>query len=348
MPQTVGPQCVRFLSGTFLLASLAACSGSSEPSPVVATVEVSPTSASPQVGETVQLSATVKDATGNILSGQSVSWSSSAASVASVSNSGLVTANALGTATITAASGNKSGVATITVKPEPIASITLSLSSDTLLVGETVQLTATLRDQANNVVTREISWSSSNPSVASVSGTGLVTGVGDGETTVSATVDGKTASATFTVLGPCRISLAQPISVGQTINGTLATTDCQLSDDTYVDGYAIQVAAATNVQIDMTASFDTYLFLLELTNADTLALSAENDDIDAGNTNSRITFTLQPDIQYFVLANSFDADVTGDYELKVVQTSFVAGAAVRGKAGKAPASSLLKSLRRPR
>jgi uncharacterized protein YjdB len=354
MPQTVGPQCARLFAGTFLLGLLAGCGGSSEPAPAVATVEVSPATASPQVGQTVQLGATVRDASGNILSGQSVSWSSSAAAVASVSNSGLVTANALGTATITAASGSKSGVATITVKPEPIASITLSKTSDTLLVGETLQLTATLRDQNNNVVTRDIAWTSSNSSVASVSGTGLVTGVGDGITTVTATADGKGASASIRVFGPCSTALAPVITVGQTINGTLATTDCKLTDDTYADGYAIQVATATNVQIDMTASFDTYLVLLELTTAGTLIQSAFNDDVDPDdendpndpvNTNSRITFTLQPGVQYFVLANSFDANVTGDYQLTVVQASFVAGAAVAGKPGKAPVSSLLKALR---
>lgn len=357
MPKTVGPRCARFLSGTFLLGLLAACSGSSEPAPAVATVEVSPGTASPQVGQTVQLSATVRDASGNILSGQSVAWSSSAAAVASVSGSGVVTANALGTATITAASGNKSGVATITVKPEPIASITLSKSSDTLLVGETLQLTATLRDQANNVVTREITWTSSNSSVASVSGTGLVTGVGDGLTTVTATADGKFASANIRVFGPCSTALAPVITVGQTIDGTLATTDCKLTDDTYADGYAIQVTAATNVQIDMTASFDTYLVLLELSPAGTLIQSAFNDDIDPDdpndpndpvNTNSRILFTLQPGVLYFILANSFDANVTGDYQLKVAQASFVAGASVIGKPGKAPLSSLLKALRPPR
>ncbi|HEX6316093.1 MAG TPA: Ig-like domain-containing protein [Gemmatimonadaceae bacterium] len=347
MPQTVGPQCARILSGAFLLGLLAGCGGSSEP-PAVATVAVSPTSASPRVGQTVQLSATVKDAGGNVLSGQSVSWSSSAAGVASVSNSGLVTANALGTAMITAASGNKSGVATITVIPEPIASITLSKTNDTLLVAETLQLNATLRDENDNVVTRPITWTSSNGSVASVSGSGLVTGVGDGIATITATAGGMSASATITVFGPCSIALAPPITVGQTINGTLASTDCRLSDGTYTDGYAIQVTTATNVQIDMTASYDTYLLLLELTPADTLALSAENDDIDPANTNSRINFTLQPGVPYFILANTFDANVFGDYQLSVVQASFVAGAAVTGKPGKAPAASLLKALRPPR
>jgi hypothetical protein len=306
-----------------------------------------------QVGQTVQLSATVKDASGNILSGQSVAWSSSAASVASVSASGLVTTSAVGTAIITAAAGSKSGVATINVIPEPIASITVAPTNDTLLVGETVQLTATLRDAANNVITRPVSWTSTLPTIASVSNSGLVTGVADGTATVTATADGRSASALIRVLSRCSSALAATIAVGQTINGSLAPTDCKFPDDSYIDGYGITVTAATNVQIDMTASFDTFLYLLEQ-RSDSLFERARNDDVDPDDpndpndpidTNSRITFTLQPNVQYFILANSFDPNVFGDYQLKVATAAFIAGGSVVGKPGKAPISLLLKALK---
>jgi hypothetical protein len=115
------------------------------------------------------------------------------------------------------------------------------------------------------------------------------------------------------------------------------------------------VATATNVQFDMTASFDTYLVLLELLSNGVLEERAVNDDIDPDDpadpndpfdTNSRITFTLLPGSQYFILANSFDANVTGDYQLKVTAVAFsAAGAPVAGKPGKAPVSSLIKALK---
>jgi hypothetical protein len=312
-----------------------------------------------QVGQTLQLSATVKDASGNILSGQSVAWSSSASTVASVSSSGLVTAHALGSALITAAAGSRSGVATVNVVPEPIASIAVAPTRDTLLTGETVQLTATLRDASNNVVTgRQPTWMSNGPSVASVSASGLVTGVGDGVTTITASADNRSASATIVVFGPCSTALAPTIAVGQTIDAALSTTDCKLPDDTYADGYGIVVTATTNVQIDMTsASFDTYLVLLELTSAGTLLQRAINDDVDPDdpadpndpvNTNSRITFALQPNVQYFILANSFDQNITGDYQLTVATAAFIAGHSVIGKPGKAPMSSLIKALKPPK
>ncbi len=71
-----------------------------------------------------------------------------------------------------------------------------------------------------------------------------------------------------------------------------------------------------------------------------------NDDVDQTTTNSRISFTLQPGVAYFILANSFDPGVTGAYQLTVAQGSMVAGR-VAGvlKPGKAPASVLLRAIR---
>jgi hypothetical protein len=336
-----------------LIVLIGACSGSTaEPTPTVASVEVSPTSASPQIGQTVQLSAAVKDAAGNLMQGQSVTWSSSVASVASVSSAGLVTAAALGSATITGSAGGRTGSAAITVIPEPIASIVLDPTLDTLLIGQTVQLSATMRNAAGNVVTdRNIAWSTVSPNVATVSSSGLVTATGEGVATVTATADGRTAAATIRVFGPCSIALAPVITVGQTIDGTLSTTDCQLDDDTYADGYSMVVSAATAVQIDMTASYDTYLFLLELLPSGNLVQRAENDDVDPDDpndpndpvdTNSRIVFNLVAGSQYFILANSFDPDVTGDYQLKVTAVAGAVSARQAGytKPGKAPWSKI--------
>ena len=355
-------QCSRLLIVAF---ALTACSGSSEPDPpTVATVEVTPGTADRQVGETVQLSAALKDASGNVLSGQSVTWQSSATNVASVSGSGLVTAVALGSTTITATSNNKTGVSTINVippPPTPIATVTVTPANDTLLVGENKQLAVSLKDANGNELTgRTIQWSSSSTTVASVSNQGVVTGVADGVTTVTAASEGRSGSATIRVFGPCSTALAQVITVGQTVNGALAATDCQLLDDTYADGYFITVTTATNVQIDLTAGFDTYLVLLELLQNGSLQQRAFNDDLDPDDqndpsdpvdTNSRITFTLLPGGQYFILANSFDANVFGDYTLKVAAAAPFVSARQAGtfaKPGKAPITTLIKSLRVPK
>ena len=96
---------------------LAACGGGGTPS--INTIEVTPSTASKQVGQTQQFTAVAKDANGNPISGVSFTWSSSDNAIATVNSDGLATAVAVGTATITASAGGKSGTATLTVTPIP-------------------------------------------------------------------------------------------------------------------------------------------------------------------------------------------------------------------------------------
>ena len=84
------------------------------PAPV-ASVSVTPASASVQVGGTQQYAAVARDANGNVLTGRTVTWASNSLGVATVSGTGLATAVAAGSATITATSGGISGSASITV-----------------------------------------------------------------------------------------------------------------------------------------------------------------------------------------------------------------------------------------
>src|SRR5207249_3886647 len=112
----------------------------------VASVAVSPASLTMSMGSTQQLSAVVKDANGNVLTGRTVTWTTSSSAVATVSASGLVTGVAAGTATITATSEGKSGTASVTVANVPVASVTISPSAPNLYVAGTTQLTATPKD----------------------------------------------------------------------------------------------------------------------------------------------------------------------------------------------------------
>jgi uncharacterized protein YjdB len=165
----------------------------------VASVTVSPASASLTVGATTQLTATPKDANGTALSGRTVTWATSNAAVATVSASGLVTGVAAGSATITATSEGKSGTSAITVTNPPVASVTVTPAIASLVVGATVQLTATLKDVLGNPLSgRVVTWSSNAPGVAAVSGTGLVTGLGAGVVTITATSEGVSGTAAIT------------------------------------------------------------------------------------------------------------------------------------------------------
>ena len=171
------------------------------PAPVpVATVDVSPTTATIDVGTTTTLSATTKDSRGNILTGRVVDWSSSNQSVATVSSSGVVTAVAAGTATITASSEGQNGTAAITVKappPPPAAhldslAVTTSLPIPLMRTGTTMAVTVTALDASGNVLpTPALTWSSTASSVASVASTGANTAL--------VTAHKKTGTVTITV-----------------------------------------------------------------------------------------------------------------------------------------------------
>jgi uncharacterized protein YjdB len=166
----------------------------------VASVSVSPASANLTTGQTVPLTATPRDSSGNPLSGRVVTWSTNGAAVATVNSNGLVMGVAAGSATITATSEGQSGTAAVSVTLAPVASVSLSPASASVAVGQTVQLTATPRDASGNALSgRVLAWSSSNPAVATVNGSGLVTGVAVGSATITATSEGQSGSSTVSV-----------------------------------------------------------------------------------------------------------------------------------------------------
>ena len=199
--------------------------------PPVASVSVSPASASVLLTQTVQLTATTLDSTGAVLTGRTVTWSSNNGAVATVSGSGVVTGSAVGTATITATSEGKSGSATITVSTVPVATVTVAPPSAGLNTGQTVQLSATTRDSAGNVLAgRVVTWGSSAPSVATVTSGGLVTGVAAGTATMTATSEGKSGTSAITVtFVPVATVTVTPASanlaVGQTVQLTATPKD---------------------------------------------------------------------------------------------------------------------------
>src|SRR3989449_5723764 len=171
----------------------------------VASVGVTPVALSLNVGQTGQLTATPRDASGSPLTGRVVTWTTSSAAVATVNSTGLVTGQGAGTATITATSEGQSGAATITVTQPtvPVASVSVAPTSLSLTVGQTGQLTATPRDASGNPLSgRVVTWTSSSAAVATVNSTGLVTALGAGTATLTATSEGKSGTAAITVTQP--------------------------------------------------------------------------------------------------------------------------------------------------
>ena len=101
-----------------------------------------------------------------------------------------------GTATITAKAGDKTATCEVKVII-PVTSITLNLSSKTLRQNETVKLTATVKP--TDATYKDVTWTSDNPQVASVSSDGTVTAVSEGTATISAKAGDQTATCVITV-----------------------------------------------------------------------------------------------------------------------------------------------------
>jgi uncharacterized protein YjdB len=161
---------------------------------------VAPPTATIPPGGQVQLQASLKDAAGASLTGHEVTWSSSDEAVATVSQSGLVSGRSDGTANISAASEGKIGSAAVTVRA-PVASIEVFPEAAEIAPSETLEFGAITRDKDGNLVTaRLIVWSSSDDEVATVSQTGLVTGIDDGTARITATTEGEKGSALITVV----------------------------------------------------------------------------------------------------------------------------------------------------
>lgn len=190
-----------------LIPVLAACGGSSPvtppPAATVASVEVTPSTASPVQGTTVQLTGVARAANGTSVSGKVLAWTSSNNAVASVSNGGLVSATAPGSATISATVDGKSGSALVTVQLIPVASVTVTASASSVLAGVAVQLSATAKDALGNTLAgRSATFSSSNTAAATVDAAGLVTTLLPGPVTLTATVEGIAGTVAITIVNP--------------------------------------------------------------------------------------------------------------------------------------------------
>ena len=195
----------------------------------VASVQVSPSAETIELGSTLQLTAEAFDENGDAVAGAEFSWESSDAAVATVDAGGLVTGVAEGVATITASAGEASGSAVVTVM-QPVASVQVSPSAETIELGSTLQLTAEAFDENGDAVAgAEFSWESSDAAVATVDAGGLVTGVAEGVATITASAGEASGSAVVTVMQPVASVQVSPsaetIELGSTLQLTAEAFD---------------------------------------------------------------------------------------------------------------------------
>jgi hypothetical protein len=167
----------------------------------VARVEVNLPSSTLLIGTTFVAVARAFDVNNDEISGASVAWQSSATNIVEVDKDGLLKGHALGNATITATIGGVQGTALITVVPLPVASIAVTPNGGGLDRGQTLQLSAVLRDQFGEILTgRQVLWASSAPGIAAVSSSGLVNALAAGTASITAMSEGLSATVIVNVI----------------------------------------------------------------------------------------------------------------------------------------------------
>ena len=182
---------------------------------VIKKVRLNMTSMDLIIGQNQTLQATISPSTA---SGNTLVWSSAIPSVATVNQSGKVTAVSEGTTIISVSTedGKEMATCTVTVRFQHVESISLDKSNLQMYVGKTATLVATVSpSNANN---QALTWTSSNPDVATVNESGVITALTEGNTTITASsVDGnKTAT--------CSVSVAEFIPSSTPRDLTLAVS----------------------------------------------------------------------------------------------------------------------------
>ena len=170
----------------------------------LASVSMAPSSASIAFAATQQFTATAKysdNTTADIST--TANWASSTPAVATINSSGLATAAASGSTTITASLNGMQATATLNVgqATRVVTAIAVSPASSSISVGATQQLnaTATYNDGSTGNVNSTATWTSSAPAVATVNSSGLATGLTSGSTTITASLNGLSGSGTLNV-----------------------------------------------------------------------------------------------------------------------------------------------------
>ena len=199
----------------------------------VSSVTLNPTSTALVVGNTKQLTATVAPANAD---DSTVTWKSGNTNVATVDQTGKVTAVGVGTTTITATAGGKSATCTVTVTAKPVPIEAIALRDAAVSVGGTIQLEPVFTPA--DTTQRDLKWSSSNNMIATIDANGRVRGVAEGKVTITATstVNSTISAACVVTVTPAKNDPVVPgigAIIGALGNGSLPFNDVTARDYFY-------------------------------------------------------------------------------------------------------------------
>ena len=223
-------------------------------------------------GNSETLTATVapSDATN-----KAVSWKSSYASVASVDNSGKVTAVKAGSATITVTTTDGSKTATcyvtVTAKTIEVNNVGLDKSEMEMVAGDSYQFTVTIKP--DNASDKTLSWSSSDENVATVDNTGKVTAVSEGKVTITVKTSNPAQSASCDIT----VKAASIPVTGVNIDSWIINLGV---NETAAIAYTIQPDDATNKEVTFSSD-----------NTDVVAVDSEGTLVGVSSGSAKVTVT---------------------------------------------------------
>lgn len=201
----------------FILTAALAClwwgCDSADP-PVPTTITISPASATLRsLGETVQLTATVRDQYGQAMAGVDIAWSGSDTSVATVDSAGLVTAIRNGSLEVTASVGAVFATAQVTVE-QRAASVFVIPEAFRLIRLGSVQASAEADDANGHPIPgASFAWRSTGTAVATVDESGLIAATGVGTASVIASVEEVESAVEISVVVPPRVRSVETPSI---------------------------------------------------------------------------------------------------------------------------------------
>lgn len=309
--------------------------------PVAAVVVTAPSTQLTVGGTPTQFSAVARDANGATLAGRAITWGTSSTAIATVSQTGLVTAVAAGNATITATSEGINGTSAITVVANPCTNVrTLAVNqtfngqlvatdckfSDNTafqIFGFTVTTTTALEIEMSSpavdpyllVVDANQNVIAEDDDSGPANGARVLRLFAPGNYLILANTYDPNTYGPYTIsmkVAPAACSNNRATTLPASVNAVLnAVNSCRLNDDTYLDRYDLNLTAKTIMRLDMTSTaIDPYLYILDQ-NGNPVA----SDDDGGPGLNARIDIALNAG-RYVVLASAQPSE-TGAYKLDI-------------------------------
>lgn len=242
------------LGATAVVLTFAACNSGTSPSHgTVQSVVISPDSIGLTIGTSNTLTAVAQDAAAHAVSGASFFWSTSDSLVATVTQSGAVTAHQAGAAQIGASTQGKTGFAKVVVAAALVHSVTVSPAHDTIFASapsNSVTLSATTFDAQGQILTgRPVTWSAASNLVTVTNGVVTATDVAAGTAVVTAASSdpgNPSASASVVVIGHVATVTLSPASPLISVSGIFANTTVQMTAN-LVDTFGTDVTGQRTV-----------------------------------------------------------------------------------------------------